>query len=326
MKRLHEFVLTLLTISAAQVASASDIILLLEADNSASIIAHVDPSDPTIFAAAPVLDAEKAHMGWMWTEYTTIIEGYVPTVSLSKNFDIAPDTIVRSNPNKNAHVLTMAEATDQFEVLSSREDWATVRFKKAIPVYFLKSAQTAAKATITAAQALSPASQPKYQSSIHFNPDGDASNLAPGESPPGNITSESAPATFAPEEVADNSPIIPGTFGSELPQNELEAIMVMPTEVQASEIPRSPEVIVGTPTRILTGKLVREIHNFGPRYPLRLKSSSGQRIAYVDMSRIFINDLRPYMDRKVYIRGEVHPIVPGSSDLVILARTIRITE
>jgi hypothetical protein len=318
MKHLYYLFLTLLMITTVPVA-ASDIILLLEAKEDAQIMARVDSADPVIKAASPVLESEKATHGWMWTEYSTTIKGYVPAKSLSKNFDIAPNTIVRSGPNKNARVLTLAEATDRFEVLASDDDdWATIRFNKAIPVYFLDRPLSVP----VPASKIQP--RQKRHTRIQFNPDRAVSNLSPNALPPENVVWSSASANTT-EQPEANIESLTGSEYDMIPATP-DSIIVMPTQVQAPKIPRAPEVKVGTPIRILTGKLVREIHNFGPRYPIRLKSASGQRVAYVDMSRIFINDLRPYLDKTVYIRGEVQPIVPGSRNLVILARTIRITE
>lgn len=313
-------ILTLLFLAAVSEASASDVLLLLEAKDNASIIARVDSADPAIAAASAVLDTKKGARDWMWTEYTTTIEGYVPTESLSKNFDIAPDTFVRSSPNTRANVLTLAEADDRFEVLASNGDWATVRFRKAIPVYFLKNGLNRITDTATTSAPPTPQSQPrpKRPSKLRIDPDAKVANLSPGTLPPENVIWSSAPT----------SAVEPVTTASEPETAPIKqaAIMVAPTEFIASGTPRSPKPALGTPTRTLTGKLVREIHSFGPRYPIRLKGSSGRRLAYVDMSRIFINDLRPYLDKTVYISGEVHPIVPGSPDLVILARTIRIEQ
>ncbi len=98
------------------------------------------------------------------------------------------------------------------------------------------------------------------------------------------------------------------------------------TDLQGSELPQSPEVQADSPLRNLTGTLVREISNTGPRYPIRLKSSEGQRIAFVDMSHVFISDLRPFLKQTVQVIGEVRPLVPGGEELIIQARTIRITK
>jgi hypothetical protein len=44
------------------------------------------------------------------------------------------------------------------------------------------------------------------------------------------------------------------------------------------------------------------------------------------MTQLFINDLRPLLNKKVQIIGEVRPVVAGSQDLIIQARTIRLAE
>lgn len=103
----------------------------------------------------------------------------------------------------------------------------------------------------------------------------------------------------------------------------VDDIMVSPSETQARNTPRQPELSLGSTARQLNGTLIRRLSSFGPRYPIRLESDSGKRIAYVDMSEIFISDLRPYLKQRVAIHGEVHPLVPGSKELVIVARTIR---
>lgn len=103
----------------------------------------------------------------------------------------------------------------------------------------------------------------------------------------------------------------------------VDDIMVSSSETQPRNTPRQPETVSGSSVRQLNGTLVRRLSSFGPRYPIRLESESGKRIAYVDMSEIFISDLRPYLKQRVAIQGEVHPLVPGSNELVIVARTIR---
>lgn len=104
----------------------------------------------------------------------------------------------------------------------------------------------------------------------------------------------------------------------------VDDIMVSPTLTQTRNTPRKPEALLGTQVRQINGKLVRSHTSFGPRYPIRLLSPSGKRIAYVDMSQIFIHDLRPYLDQAVSIQGEVRSLVPGSKELVVVARTLRV--
>ena len=95
---------------------------------------------------------------------------------------------------------------------------------------------------------------------------------------------------------------------------------------QESELPQRPDFNADLPLRNLVGTLVREMSHTGPRFPIRLKSATGQQTTYVDMTQLFINDLRPLLNKKVQIIGEVRPVVAGSQDLIIQARTIRLAE
>ena len=91
------------------------------------------------------------------------------------------------------------------------------------------------------------------------------------------------------------------------------------------QFPNLPKWGYKAPTRTLSGTLVRRLKNYGPRYPLRLRAANG-RIAYVDMSSLFFSDLRPYLDQQVSITGEVRPLVPGSTELIIQARGLKLTK
>jgi hypothetical protein len=101
-------------------------------------------------------------------------------------------------------------------------------------------------------------------------------------------------------------------------------LVVSPSNTQAREVvpPFGP---AKTP-RLLTGLLTREIATEGPTYPIRLRSLEGRLIACVDLSGVFISDLSPYLDQRVYLRGQVHPLPNHSSQLVILAQEIRLAE
>ena len=107
-------------------------------------------------------------------------------------------------------------------------------------------------------------------------------------------------------------------------QLERNSIVVRPELTQPSNLPRKPDALATSQVRQMNGKLVRRLSNFGPRYPIRLRNEKGNRLAYVDMSHFFIHDLRPYLDQQVSIQGEVHPLVPGSQELVVVVRTLRI--
>ena len=104
-----------------------------------------------------------------------------------------------------------------------------------------------------------------------------------------------------------------------------EIIVDTSNKTSIRQSPNRPKWANKAPTRTLSGTLVRRLRNYGPRYPLRLRAANG-RIAYVDMSKLFFSDLRPYLDKQVSIRGEVRPLVPGSTELVIQARSLKLAK
>ena len=140
--------------------------------------------------------------------------------------------------------------------------------------------------------------------------------------PPAPIPARTAPRDPSSPGASENGRA-PAPRERVAPRAESEPILVLPESQAAIQPPKQPRLQAGTPTRLLSGKLVRKLPRSGPRYPLRLLDTSGQRIAYVDMSRIFITDIRPFLDREVIIRGELQPIVPGSDALILYARTLR---
>lgn len=102
-----------------------------------------------------------------------------------------------------------------------------------------------------------------------------------------------------------------------VPQKTAPSKRIAPTRPQQNSI---------APTRTLEGHFVRVISRFGPRYPIRLLDEKNKRLAYVDLSNLFIRDLRPYLNNPVKISGEVRPLVPGSEELVIIARTLQLVK
>lgn len=104
-----------------------------------------------------------------------------------------------------------------------------------------------------------------------------------------------------------------------------EIIVDTSNKTSIRQFPNRPKFENKAPTRTLSGILVRRLRNYGPRYPLRLRAANG-RIAYVDMSSLFFSDLRPYLDQQVSITGEVRPLVPGSTELIIQARSLKLVK
>ena len=122
-------------------------------------------------------------------------------------------------------------------------------------------------------------------------------------------SSNSAPATSTPNSHAEKQSIVP--------QKNVSSKRIAPTRPQQAHIGQ---------TRTLAGQFVRVISRFGPRYPIRLLDEKNKRLAYVDLSNLFIRDLRPYLNNPVKISGEVRPLVPGSEELVIVARTLQLRK
>jgi hypothetical protein len=98
--------------------------------------------------------------------------------------------------------------------------------------------------------------------------------------------------------------------------------MVPSEQTQARET--TPELGPAKTPRLLTGQLVRQISADGPDYPIRLLTPEGRLIAYVDLSRIYISDLSPYLNQKVYINGQIFPLPKANSRRVILAESLKL--
>jgi hypothetical protein len=103
---------------------------------------------------------------------------------------------------------------------------------------------------------------------------------------------------------------------------------IIPQETAPSNraTPVRPHPQYSEAPRTVEGQFVRVISRFGPRYPIRLLDDKKKRLAYVDLSKIFIRDLRPYLNQLVKINGQVRPLVPGSEELVIIARTLQLKQ
>lgn len=299
-------------ISAAHLYG-DDVILRLSPSTNAPIIAKIDARAPIMRTARPALESNKAQQGWKWLEHTATLDGYILTKRLSKNFDAAPNSVVRLEPNKHSQVLTTIQRGDQFEITASNDIWSTIRFRKAVPAYFNSQAIPNYTADQVPGHAL--------PQRLRIDPNSKVANVAPHSLRPENVKWRAAPdGTPAP------APILSQRTPRPIQRAQPSSIMTGSADQQESELPQRPEVQANSPLRNLTGTLVREMSNTGPRFPIRLKSSSGQQTAYVDMTHLFINDLRPFLNKKVTIIGEVRPVVTGSQDLIIQARTIRLAE
>lgn len=102
--------------------------------------------------------------------------------------------------------------------------------------------------------------------------------------------------------------------------------MVSPDQTQAREANAEAVPPSDQPLRLLVGTLIRKIETTEPAYPIRLQSDEGRLIAYVDFSGYFIEDLSPYLDQRVYLRGHLMQAPSNDRELVLFVRNIQIAE
>ncbi|MGC6424623.1 MAG: hypothetical protein ACON4O_06505 [Lentimonas sp.] len=123
----------------------------------------------------------------------------------------------------------------------------------------------------------------------------------------------------------------PASAGSFIPTNNLVSEPTPKTPKPATAMVRKPAGRENNSLNLpdariyrLSGTLTRAIDTEAPRYSLHLHDMDGKRIAHVDVSQMYVENIRPYLDQKVSIHGELHLEEAVSSSLVIIARTIRI--
>jgi len=304
----------------------------LAPDTEAPAVGRIAVDRPGILNAPPVTDRAKAEAGWKQARVEATWQGYVAESALSKNFEPETGAAVRSAPAADATRLTRVESGDRFEVLQSDGRYATVRFTKPVTVYFRTDNEVAARPAVAAPAPPEPEPERAAQRRVrrNYDPDADVGHTDPDQLPPENVvwsTRSSASSRTAPSRQAEPEPVRNPDPNEPADDRERRLqpidIMVPPVQTQARERPLRPQADAGTPTRRLSGTLVRKISNFGPAYPLRLESEGGRRIAYVDMTHLFIPNLQPFLDREVVVQGEIRPVSAGGKDIVIHARSIR---
>jgi hypothetical protein len=306
----QRFLLIVSVILNATTTYAEDVILRLAPSETAPIIDRIDRTSHAAQAADSESRSFQTDDDWKRINHTAILNGYIPTRSLSKNFEIEPNTAVLAKPQASAHALASIQPKDQFKVIASNDKWTAIQFRKTIPLYFRDH-------TLTNSTAPNTQDSPRPQQ-LKIDPHAKTANISPSALEPENVTWRAAPAgTTTPTLPMRSQPLV---------RPQTKGIMTCVHDLQDSELPKSPKIQNDAPLRSLVGTLIREINESGPRYPLRLKLTFGKRLVYVDISHVFISDLRPFINQSVQIIGEVQRLVPGSEDLVIQARTIRIAE
>ncbi|ADE54341.1 hypothetical protein [Coraliomargarita akajimensis] len=297
-------------LSLAATLSAQDVMLRFHPDAAATIVGRVDANHPAFSRGQAVRDPELAAAGWFWTELKASFSGYVSTEGLAKDFSVATGTLIRSKASNQASVLTVVEKNDRIFANASDESaqWSQVEFTKAVPVYYLHSELPSTTALDTPRTALGgnhaePAPQPiaaPYKRRINND-----NSFTINRSGPVQVYETVTPPPPAP--AAKPKPAEP------LP----ESIMV---ERRESPTSNSQPLELGMQT--LSGHLKRNRQSTENSYSLQLKTL-GYQDAFVDISGIFISDLRPFLDKPVIINGKVESLSPGSDIRVIRAQSLK---
>jgi hypothetical protein len=294
-----------ITLGSALMLDAQEVLLRLSPDLNAPVIERTDGADPVTKAARTITNAGLAQQGWMRSDKSVQLEGYLRADKISKNFEIEINAKVYPTSNLQGATVTRIEAGDPIELLDVQDAWSRIRIEKVMPVYF----------KLEPTRAPLPIYVPPFQEAARaaratrVESGGRVGTLRPEQLPPENVvwsgTSNTTPA--APRAAAPSS------------TSTLSQIQMAPT-------PTAPSIEADGRIYRLSGQLVRAITSEAPQYSLRLENSVGANIAYVDASQMYIEDMRDFTDQNVHIHGEVRPIEPGGDLLVIIARTIRIGE
>lgn len=299
---------------------AADVLLRLAPDTHSKIIARLDSSHAAFKQAGPVKDSELAADGWHYTELNATVTGHISTQRLAKDFSIQPGTLIRASARQTARVLTVVEEDDQIEVdtTTATAQWTRVRFNKPVPVYYLKGDLPETSAMD------SPSIQP-----IETGP---ASYTDPSQLPPEKVVWKRVevdsiydPQPFEKKRnratvlVQETVPVMPAARPD---PPKPQALVDSATDDGRSAPQRPATNTVGTVQ--VEGKLIREYGDGAP-YSLQLEANETP-LTYVDISKVFINDLRPYLDQHVKIRGTLRPLVVGSETRVIEVQEIELPE
>lgn len=317
-------------LASAPLQAAKEILLQFSPETNAPVIAKITATDKVILDAAPA--ERNADQGWRQLPLPTPFEGYVPIATVNKGMAILGGTPVHYLPTTESAKVTTVEEGDRYEIVRAKEEWVTVRFYKDITGYFLATEEAPSlnlsfTKNTTPVLAMPPAQSPTPvpvtipAPQKRINPDEPIAQVDPNSLPPENV--QWKPVLEPPTE-QHLDPARGLSSQSINPASPISDLVVTPSNTQARE--STPVLKPAKTPRLLTGQLVREIAAEGPAYPVRLKSPEGRLIAYVDFSGIFISDLSPYIDQKVYLRGEVHPLSESNSQLVIYVQDIRLAE
>ena len=325
MRKVTAIPITALLLMAATGVRGEDVILRLRPDAAAPIITRITATENVLLDAAPAGEDGS----WRQLELKVPFDGYVPAAALSKNFAITGGTPVRFLPDASSETITKARDGDLYEVKRVKDEWATVRYTKKLTTYFRGGAAAPTPPSPPPEPVLEPAApELTVTAPTHtpapaargFDPKLGVGHTAPEDLPPENVVWKSAPAAEASGRPAQAKSTADPGAAPELPNG----IMVSPMQTQAREAAAEANPPTDQPLRFLVGELVREIESTEPDYPIRLRSEEGRLIAYVDFSGYFVEDLSPYLNERVYLRGHLFRARANSDKLILFVRDIQL--
>lgn len=327
MKQASAILIYSLLVFSATHLTAEDIILRLSPEASAPILNRITATEKVLMDAVPAAENEE----WMQLDLKLPFEGYVPAATLTKNLAIIQQTPVHFLPDTSSETITRAMDGDIYEIKRVKDEWATVRFNKELTVYFRAGAVPSA-ATVQKPEpvpepplldlTLSAPTHTPEPNAANFDPTLGVGQTSPDDLPPENVVWKSAPRAPAPI----RGPQPKAVEKTPAPPSLPNGIMVSSDQTQAREARTQGAPPKDQPVRLLVGTLVRKIETTNPAYPVRLLSEEGRLIAYVDFSGYFIEDLSPYLNQRVYLRGQLVPTQTNDKELVIFVRNIQIAE
>lgn len=325
MRKVSAILITVLPLGAAVSACAEDIILRLRPDANAPIITKITATEKVLLDAAPVDEDSD----WRQLDLKVPFDGYVPAASLTKNFAIVEGTPVHFLPDAKSEIIASARDGDLYEVKRVKEEWATIQYTEKLRTYFRTDAsvstpasplrEPAGKASALDLAVSAPTHSPEPDAS-EFDPDLAVGQTSPEDLPPENVVWKSG----AGKPAASRAPQAKTNADQVSSPERPDSIMVSPLQTQAREAGSQEKLPTDQPLRLLVGTLVRKIETAGPDYSIRLRSSAGRLIAYVDFSAYYIEDIGPYLNERVYLRGHLAPLRSDSNELVILVQDIQI--
>ena len=306
----------LLTISLGLYAAETETILLrLKPVDGAPILSEVIATEKALFDAKPV----EGYPEWQQLTLPLQSQGYIPTEALSKNFEMVTLTPVHAEPSEESALITKLRPDDVFEFGEFEGEWTEIRFGKILTGYFKRALETETTPSVLGE---SSAAEGDLSIAALSDPNRGSDAFALEALPSRKVNWKAGNRSSAEYRGPGVQYKVREPGAPALP----EGMVATSTQTEKTTFGPGQTREDDRAEHLLSGVLVREINEQGPVYPIRLRSPEGRLIAYVDLSEIFVPDFSPFLKEKVYVRGPVYQLEGTSSQLVIVAQSIKLTE